>query len=299
MLRLVERNMRWIVGASLLLAGCVAEPPAIGGRNPAVGEEITGIVVPDTGATITARLCRPTSAAGPAPLVVINHGSPANAAERPGMRAASCTTEAVRWFTDRGFVALLPLRRGYGVSGGAWAEGYGRCLMADFAPAGLATAADIAAAIAHARRLAGIRTTGVLVVGQSAGGWGSLALASNNPTEVVAIINMAGGRGGWAEGAPNTNCAPEQLVRVAGLYGATARVPTQWIYTANDTFFAPALARRMHEAFTRAGGRAQFLPLGPFGRDGHSLFFSQGGSAVWGPPVEFFLRAQGVLAPRS
>jgi len=194
---------------------------------------------------------------------------------------------------------LLPLRRGYGASGGAWAEGYGRCLMADFAPAGLATAADIAAAIAHARSLPGIRATGVLVVGQSAGGWGSLALASGNPTEVATIINMTGGRGGWAEGTPNTNCWPEQLVRDAGLFGATARIPMLWIYTANDTFFAPVLAQQMHGAFTGAGGRAQFLPLGPFGRDGHNLFFSQGGSAVWGPPAEVFLRAHGVLAPRS
>ena len=52
------------------------------------------------------------SAAGPAPMAVINHGSPANVAERPGTRAASCTMEAVRWFTDRDFPALLPWRRG-------------------------------------------------------------------------------------------------------------------------------------------------------------------------------------------
>ena len=63
-------------------------------------------------------------------------------------------------------------------------------------------------------------------------------------------------RGGWAERATNINWWPEQIVRDAGLYGATPRFPTLWIYPANDTYFAPALAEQMHEAFTGAGGRA-------------------------------------------
>jgi dienelactone hydrolase len=205
------------------------------------------------------------------------------------MRPASCTTEAVRWFTERGFAVILPLRRGYGASGGAWAEGYGRCDDADFARAGRATAADIAGAIAHARRLPGIRAEGVVVVGQSAGGWGALALAAENPPGIAAIVNMAGGRGGWAQGVANTNCRPDRLVAGAATYGATARLRTLWIYTANDSFFGPDLAQRLHAAFTGAGAAAHFHALGPFGRDAHALFFSQGGSAVWGPVVAPFL----------
>ena len=284
--------MRLGLLAALLLLGACAVSPTATDTAAAVGEELSGIAVPGTDATITARLCRPAQP-GPVRLVVINHGSPANAAERPGMRPASCTTEAVRWFTDRGFAVLLPLRRGYGASGGAWAEAYGGCQSADFASAGRASAADIAAAIAHAGRLPGIRAEAVVVVGQSAGGWGSLALAASNPPQVAAIINMAGGRGGWAQGVPNTNCRPDRLVEGAAAYGATARAPTLWLYTANDSFFAPALATRMHAAFTGAGGQARMMALGPFGRDGHSLFFSQGGSAVWGAHVEAFLAATG------
>jgi hypothetical protein len=62
-----------------------------------------------------------------------------------------------------------------------------------------------------------------------------------------------------------------------------------WIYTANDSYFAPALAKQMYDAFTAAGGRAEFLQLPPFGADGHQLFFSNGGSAIWGPPMESYL----------
>ena len=63
-----------------------------------------------------------------------------------------------------------------------------------------------------------------------------------------------------------------------------------WIYAENDKFFGPALARRMHTAFTGAGGRAQFIAAGAFGEDGHSLF--SGGVAIWTPMVDDFLRTQ-------
>lgn len=62
-----------------------------------------------------------------------------------------------------------------------------------------------------------------------------------------------------------------------------------WIYTENDSFFDPALAARMHAAFTAGGGQAQMERLGPWGRDGHNLFFGNNGSLTWGPLVERFL----------
>ena len=293
------KRVPWFA-ATLALAACVAEPPAappaiapLSLAPPAMPQREEFHTIPIAGSTsINARLCRPDQP-GPVPLAVINHGSPANAAQRATTRPAACESEAVTWFTARGFAVLLPLRRGYGISGGEWAEAYGRCGDADFAAAGRATARDIRAAIDHATRLPGIRPQGVLVVGQSAGGWGALALASENPPQVAAIVNMAGGRGGWAQQAPNTNCRPDRLVSGAGEYGRTARLPTLWLYTANDSFFGPALAAEMHRAY---GGTAQFVPLPAWGQDGHSLFFGRGGSATWGPVVEPFLRTHGYAA---
>ena len=75
----------------------------------------------------------------------------------------------------------------------------------------------------------------------------------------------------------------------AGRYGATARVPTLWLYTANDSFFEPRLARRMFEAYAAAGGRGVYQPLGAFGGDGHALAGSDGGIAVWQDAVLAFL----------
>jgi hypothetical protein len=45
------------------------------------------------------------------------------------------------------------------------------------------------------------------------------------------------------------------------------------------------LRRPLYEAFTRNGGKADFEQVGPYGDDGHRLFFGQGGSQIWGPLV--------------
>ena len=65
----------------------------------------------------------------------------------------------------------------------------------------------------------------IIVVGQSAGGWGSIALASQNPATVKAVIVFAAGRGGRVDGKPNNNCNPGRLVAATADFGKTARAP--------------------------------------------------------------------------
>ena len=238
-----------------------------------------------------AQVCRPESQT-PARVVVIAHGSPANEAERPTMRLAGCDQEAVRWFLTRGYLVIAALRRGYGATGGAWAEGFGRCSDPDYTHAGLETARDLQASITYAINLPYAQPRGVVLVGHSAGGWGTVALDSLPHPEVVALVSMAGGRGGHHGGAPSSNCRPDRLAEAAGGFGATASTPMLWLYAANDTFFSPEIADAAHNAFTRTGGRAELLQPAAFGRDGHFLFFATGGSVEWGPPLERYLTRQ-------
>lgn len=250
--------------------------------------EALRIAVPGTDENLVARLCRPDGTA-PARLVVINHGSPRESAQRPGMRPIPCGAEPVRWFTARGFVVLQPMRRGYGATGGRWAEHYDGCAEPDYVRAGRESARDITAAVAAGRALPGVRPDGVLVVGQSAGGWASIALAAEPPQGVGALVNFSGGRAGWAGGQPNTVCRRDRLEQAAGVFGATARLPMLWIYTANDSYFPPDLPQALHAAFTAAGGQADLVRLGAFGEDGHRVFPARGGSALWGPVLESWL----------
>ena len=86
-----------------------------------------------------------------------------------------------------------------------------------------------------------VRRDGAIVIGQSAGGWGTLAYNALSP-KVSAFIVMAGGRGGHEHDRPNSNCHPVLLVQAARLYGKTASTPMLWIYARNDTYFSPHIA---------------------------------------------------------
>jgi dienelactone hydrolase len=134
-----------------------------------------------------------------------------------------------------------------------------------------------------------VRPDGVVIVGQSAGGWGTIAYDSIPHPHVSAFIVMAGGRGAHLRNNPTGNCHPERLAEAAARYGATATTPMLWVYALNDTYFRPTIARALYQAFTGAGGRADFEQPSHFDGEGHHLFFGIGGSAVWGPLIERYL----------
>lgn len=241
------------------------------------------------GATLVANVMRPPGE-DPKPVVVINHGSPADGSQRAKMQPPRFNGLS-SWFMSRGYVVVLPLRRGYGESSGGWAEAYGSCSNPDYYNAGLHGAADIKAALDYMRSQPYVAPDRSLIVGQSAGGWATVALSSQNPPNVAGMIDFAGGRGGHQPlpGGGTGNCTPDALVTAAGKYGATARVPILWIFTGNDSFFEPRLAKRMFDAYTAAGGRGTFRALGAFGSDGHGLAGSDSGVAMWQSPVSEFL----------
>src|SRR5262249_13554485 len=120
------------------------------------------------------------SSAGPYPLVVINHGTTQNAERRRLLKAPDFDAMA-EWFVRHGYAVAVPQRPGHGETGGEYRESQGGCDDADFARAGRGAADSIAAAVGYLRVQPFIRHTDVIVVGQSAGGWGALALASRPP----------------------------------------------------------------------------------------------------------------------
>jgi dienelactone hydrolase len=280
------------VPASVIAALWLAVSARASAADLASREQLLTVAATDSaGETVSlpARLCRP-AGESPARLVLINHGSPPNSAARPRMELGRCDQEAARWFLDKGYVVAFVLRRGYGAAGGGWAETYGRCEDPDFVRAGIETARDIDAAVTALTALPYVRPDGAVVVGQSAGGWGTIAYDSLPHPQVAAFVVMAGGRGGHKDELPNHNCRPDRLADAAGHFGRTATTPMLWVYTANDSYFAPAIATTLYENFTAAGGKADLQRPGPYGEDGHRLFFGPGGSAIWGPLVATYLQ---------
>jgi dienelactone hydrolase len=284
----------------LVLVACGAQPtssPPVAAVIEPSDPHVEAFTIPVTDALgqvvrLQARLCRPASNA-PARLVMINHGTPATPAARAGVTLQRCDSQVSRWFLSRGYAVGYVLRRGHGASGGAWAESPRPCTAASFAAAGIQATRDIAAALGVFTQQPGIRPDGVVMVGQSTGGWATDAFNSIPHPKVIAMVSMAGGHGGHVNNTPNNNCRPDQLAEAAGIYGRTATTPMLWVYTANDTFFAPPIAEDMYAHFTAAGGKAEFVQPGPFGNDGHNMFFATNGSAVWGPLIERYLAERG------
>ncbi|HEY6620189.1 MAG TPA: hypothetical protein VIY68_11620 [Steroidobacteraceae bacterium] len=115
-----------------------------------------------------ARLCLPKSAE-PATLVLINHGSPPVSADRPKIKLGRCDQEAAQWFLSRGYAVASVLRRGYGETGGDWAEREFSCARPDYVHAGIETAIDVDATIDFLTRLPEVKPFDAIVVRQSGG----------------------------------------------------------------------------------------------------------------------------------
>ena len=264
------------------------EPPA-----PALTEETWALPLP---LPSIAYVIRP-AGKGPFPLVIMNHGVAMDPRER-GFFPLVEFRDAAFWFARRGYFVVAPAGPGYGAAGmdvpelglyGAFFSKVGRCTNPNFRDAGLAIAKYDIEAIRYLIDQKVVLPDRTIVVGQSAGGWGAIALASLNPTGVKAIIVFAAGRGGRVDGKPNNNCAADKLVAATAAFGQTARLPMLWIYTRNDTFFGPDLSTRMREAFVGAGGDAEYHLLDAFGNDGHFLIGTPKAVEIWSPLVSAFL----------
>jgi dienelactone hydrolase len=223
------------------------------------------------------------------PLVVINHGTSETSRLSMSMPVYYWLS---RWFVERGFVVVLPQRRGHGATGGELTEAVGDCAHPDHYRSGLIAAEDVAAATRYMAEQPFVDAGRILVVGVSTGGWASLALAAQSPSLARVVINFAGGRGGHAGGKAHEVCGAKELIRAAHDYGRTARAPTLWLYAKNDSYFAPDLAKRMAGAWQEAGGSAVLEQLPSYGRDGHDLADDRAGWDLWGAALTRFLDIQ-------
>jgi dienelactone hydrolase len=284
----------------LLLAGCVSgggsgpstvalssTPGPQGTEDLPSRRQLWLIPSPVDGILMRATLFRP-AGDGPFPLALINHGSDQDAIERSRMPIPEFAA-LTEWFVARGYAVLVPQRPGHGETGGRYLEDQGRCSNANFERSGRATADSISAAIDFMTGQSFIKPDGIVVVGNSAGGWGALALASRNPQNVRAVINFSGGRGGRNLGKAGKNCSPKKLVATAGAFGRAARIPSLWLYAENDSYFPPDLSNRMAESYRAAGGAVEFHILPPATTEGHNLIQTSGPAATWAPYVEKFL----------
>lgn len=198
-------------------------------------------------------------------------------------------------------MVVQPLRRGYGATGGRQNEvldvapnGIRTCNDLKPVPIALEGARDIAAAVNYATALPGARPDDAVVLGQSTGGYMSVALNSQPNPKVSVVVNFSGGITGQFSNDGDQACNAGRLVDGARTFGATAASPTLWLYASNDLRFPADLGRTMFDAYVVAGGKGRFVELGPYGSNGHFILSGRGGSRLWGPALDRYLEQQGM-----
>lgn len=219
---------------------------------------------------------------GPFPLLVINHGK---APGDPHLQSRDRFVYMASAFVRRGYAVMVPMRTGFAQSTGKYIE-HGCNMTAN----GYTQASDVRDAINFARRQDWVDASHIVVAGQSYGGLATMALATQSIPGVRGVMNFAGGLK-MVGGSCDWQAA---LVHAFGEYGRRGKLASLWMYGANDQYFPPALAARMHQAYTGAGGRAELVAFGPFKRDAHTMLASRDGEAVWLPEAARFLERIGM-----
>jgi dienelactone hydrolase len=249
------------------------------------------------GRPIAATILRP-EGEGPYGVVVLNHGVSASARER-ARESADLLINSAAVFARRGYVVVMPLRRGFGATGGEMAEDPGSCANPDYFHAEANAAEDVMTAYNYARTLPYVDPSHMILAGQSAGGMVSIFTAgTRNPPGLVAVLSFAGGRGGDPDSTPGVPCAVEAVAKVFESLGKTIRVPVLFNYAENDLFFSPKVTRAWVDRFNAGGANAEYVLQPPFGKDGHYLFADTLGVRYWLPTVEKFLSGHQVAFAR-
>ena len=231
--------------------------------------------------------------AGPFPLVVMNHGRSTKTRTHESRQRFE---PIARFFVRKGFAVAVPQRLGYGASAAAGdPEDQMSCSQPRYQPAGEAAAAQVLAVVAQMRTQPDIDPTRLVIMGQSLGGFTTVAAAAARPSGLIAAINVAGGHGGNPDERPGNPCQAFLLENTFGVWGKTATAPMLWLYAENDKYFSAKNSRSWFDAFIKAGGKAEYKLMPAFGEDGHQLL-GRGGD-LWHPVVDEFLAKHGFIAP--
>jgi dienelactone hydrolase len=283
--------LRLLVWLCLAITGVAAAEESVFG--PRLVQEEVRIPAANGRYTLAATILRP-EGEGPYGAVVLNHGTPGSATGR-ARESADLLIHSAAVFARRGYVVLMPLRRGFGATGGEFAEDPGTCANPDYRKGEHNAADDVMTAYDYARTLPYVDGKRMILAGQSAGGLVSMYTAgTRNPEGLVAVLSFAAGRGGNPDFRPGVPCAVEPVARLLESVGKNVRVPVLLHYAENDLYFNAQTSRLWYERFAGAGAPAEYVLQPPFGRDGHYIFSEVLGVRYWLPAVEHFLGKHGV-----
>jgi len=280
-----NRNVRNVfnaalIGLSLLSGICFAQEAMVSAK---LDEQVMMVPAFSGNASVELQttIFRPPGP-GPFPLVIMNHGKePGN----PHLQRRDRFLAISKEFVKRGYAVVIPMRKGFAKSTGQYVED--RC---DMQGNGQLQADDLQGALEYFLKQDWVDKDHIIIAGQSYGGLATMAFGTRHFPGVKGLINFAGGLrtdGGTCQWQAS-------LVDAFANYGSRSSVPSLWFYGANDTYFNPAIASRMYNAYVASGGKAKLVAYGPFKRDAHGMAGSRDGVKIWWPETEKFLQQVGM-----
>jgi dienelactone hydrolase len=219
---------------------------------------------------------------GPFPLIIINHGKDPGS---PNAQPRDRFYHMAHAFVERGYAVMVPMRQGFASSTGRYRD-HGCDMTAN----GYSQASDVLDALNYAREQPWVDAQHIVIAGQSYGGLATIALGTQPLPGVRGLLNFAGGLRDESDGCDWKS----ELVTAYANYGANAKIPSLWMYGANDSLFGPDLARNMHDAYALAGGQGRLVEYAAFKRDSHGMVASRDGEKIWLAETEQFLRQVGM-----
>ncbi|MEY3665486.1 MAG: hypothetical protein RLZZ153_1668 [Pseudomonadota bacterium] len=267
----------WVMGCTLWVVLGLAHAQEQVPPDPFLNESVEMVAAPGfLAARLETTFFKP-EGHGPFPIVVINHGKQAG---NVYFQARYRPLHAVRYFMQRGYAVIVPMRTGFSRSGGSYVGG-----GCNVESNGHVQARDVKVVLDHVIRQPWADPQRILMLGQSHGGWTTLAFGTLAYPGVRGLVNFAGGLRqescmGWEA----------NLARAAAAYASQTRLPSVWFYGDNDSYFSPEVFRPMYDKYVAAGGQAQLVAFSRFGSDAHALFGSGAGRPIWEPVMTAFLQ---------
>jgi len=270
-----------LAGREAVLAKSVAdwlagqEPaPIIGYANPSIAwrEEVISYQVPGTFRTVQleATLFLPEIrrfGAGPYPVTVFNHGD----IEINPYKSRVRDMVVAREFLQSGIAVLMPARRGVGMSEGTYPKSFSH-EDGDATYKARVQSEDVLPALAWLKTRPELDTNRIILSGQSAGGYLTMYIASQNPAGLIGAIDFSGGRNDLTKTNSSHGYLNRMMVSGFTEFGRTTRVPTFWVFAENDSRYTSNTIRACHEGFQLAGGKARLLLQPPIEGDGHYIY---------------------------
>jgi dienelactone hydrolase len=266
----------------LLAAIAVASPARAATDNLVEKRQYFTVTIGDRVVRLEGLTVKRADAPGRLPVALLTHGKLPTASRMLEQHATNLRAQA-RDLAERGWLAVVVMRRGFGASDGPMAAPI-TCRSPSMMDFFQADADDLEATLKVVAKRPDADPNRIIAIGASAGGAAVTALAARNPKGLAAVISISGGL------RFDTCNRDNLLVAAMSAFGKTSRVPNLWVYAKNDKLFDPALVYRMHAAFLAGGADVKLVMLNPLGRNGHAIFDTPVGRDHWLPEMDAFLR---------